>query len=165
MDNFDFHIDLGNIKDDGMQDFSPIKEGIYELEATDWEPKVSKNNNTYIKVTYRVLGPTYANRLLWENYTISGENPTVAILRIKYWIMATGQMPGIVNAKRITELIGKPFRAKIGIEKSDGYEPKNRIVSYEMQNPPVKIASNTTHPQVFQSQSDEIDEKKWEFPD
>ena len=165
MDDFDFSIDLEKIEDDGMQDFSPIKEGKYELVATDWEPKISKNNNHYIKVTYRVLRPTYANRLLWENYTITGENPTVAILRIKYWIMATGQIPGTVNAKCITGLIGKPFWAKIGIEKSDGYEPRNRVVSYETQNQPVMMASNKSYPQGFRSQSNEVQEEKWELPD
>ena len=150
--DFDFNIDLNAIEEPD-NDFSPIEEGTYELAAEEWEQKISKNNNKYLKVKYRVLGPNYANRVLWENFTIGGANPTIAIRRLKEWIVATGQNPGVLNAERMPGLMSQAFFAKVGIETSVGYDPQNKIVSFLLPKNTVRVTPQETQPKATPTQS------------
>ncbi len=150
--DFDFNIDLNAIEEPD-NDFSPIEEGTYELAAEEWEQKVSKNNNTYLKIKYRVLGPNYANRVLWENFTITGANPAVAIRRLKEWIVAVGQEPGVLSAERMPGLMNQSFFAKVGIEESKDYDPQNKIVSFLRPKNTVTVTPQKTQPQATPTQS------------
>jgi hypothetical protein len=130
-EDFDFNIDLNTVEDTGGS-FEPMPEGLYELQAESFEQKISKNKNTYISVQYRVTGENYNNRVVWENFTVTGANPTVAISRIKAWYIATGRGPDELNLTResLAEMMGQGFLAKIGIEKSEQYGDKNKIDSF-----------------------------------
>jgi len=152
MSDFDFNIDLNDIEEQD-NDFSPIEEGTYELAAEEWEQKTSKNNNQYLKVKYRVLGPNYANRVLWENFTVTGANPTIAIRRLKEWIVATGQEPGVLSAERMPGLMNQAFFAKVGIEESAGYDPQNKIVTFLRPKNTVRVTPQQTQPKVTPTQS------------
>ena len=152
MSDFDFNIDLNDIEEQD-NDFSPIEEGTYELAAEEWEQKTSKNNNQYLKVKYRVLGPNYANRVLWENFTVTGANPTIAIRRLKEWIVATGQEPGVLSAERMPGLMNQAFFAKVGIEESAGYDPQNKIVTFLRPKYTVRVTPQQTQPKVTPTQS------------
>jgi len=125
----DFHIDLSTVEDTGGS-FEPIPEGTYELMAEDWEQKISKAGNKYLKVTYRVQGENYANRVIWENFTISGANPTVGISRLKQWMISTGSNATELNRDTVNNLMMENFMAKIGIEKNDQYGDSNKIISF-----------------------------------
>ena len=125
----DFHIDLTEVEDTGGS-FEPIPEGTYELMAEDWEQKISKAGNKYLKVTYRVQGENYANRVIWENFTISGSS-TVGISRLRQWVVAVGGDPAQpLNRNAISDLMFENFMAKIGIEKNDQYGDSNKIISF-----------------------------------
>ena len=130
-EDFDFNIDLNTVEDTGGS-FEPMPEGVYELQAESFEQKVSKAGNTYISVQYRVTGENYNNRVVWENFTVTGANPTVAISRIKAWYIATGRGPDELNLTResMAEMMGQGFLARIGIEKSEQYGDKNKIDSF-----------------------------------
>jgi len=125
----DFHIDLSTVEDTGGS-FEPIPEGTYELMAEDWEQKISKAGNKYLKVTYRVQGENYANRVVWENFTISGSNPTVGISRLKQWMVSTGSDATELNQDAVNNLMMETFMAKIGIEKSAEWGDSNKIVAF-----------------------------------
>ena len=125
----DFHIDL-TVVEDTSGSFEPIPEGTYELMAEDWEQKISKAGNKYLKVTYRVQGENYANRVVWENFTISGANPTVGISRLKQWMVATGSDATELNQDAVNNLMMETFMAKIGIEKSAEWGDSNKIVAF-----------------------------------
>jgi len=128
----DFHIDLTEVEDTGGS-FEPIPEGTYELMAENWEQKISKAGNTYLKVTYRVQSENYANRVVWENFTISGANPKVGISRLNQWVIATGGKDPELTRDVMDNLMLQNFMAKIGIEKRE-YNGKeyvdNKIVSF-----------------------------------
>ena len=125
----DFHIDLTEVEDTGGS-FEPIPEGTYELMAEDWEQKISKAGTKYLTVTYRVQGENYANRVVWENFTISGANPTVGISRLKQWMVATGSDATELNQDAVNNLMMETFMAKIGIEKSAEWGDSNKIVAF-----------------------------------
>lgn len=117
------NVDLGEI-----EDISPLPKGNYRLAAKKWKEKKSKNDNTYIKVEYQVLEPEhYKNWVLWENFTISAH---FALVRIKRWVKATGQVPGTLNAQLMNELMDKPFSAKVDIEEYYPFPPQNKITDF-----------------------------------
>jgi hypothetical protein len=125
----DFHIDLTEVEDTG-DSFEPIPEGTYELMAENWEQKISKAGNTYLKVTYRVQSENYANRVVWENFTISGANPKVGISRLNQWVIATGGKDPELTRDVMDNLMLQNFMAKIGIEKSAEWGDSNKIVAF-----------------------------------
>ena len=152
----DLNVDL-----DEIEDISPIPKDTYKLVAKEWEEKVSnKTNNTYIKVEYQVLEPAaYKNRSLWENYTLSAN---FALVRIRRWVKSTGRVPGILNAKLMDSLMGKPFWAKVGIEESMSYPPQNKIMDFVIPEDPDDayelISQDISKPSDPFSVSDDFDD-------
>ena len=120
---------MRNIDLDEIEDIQPLPKGNYRLAAKRWKEKKSKKtDNTYIKVEYQVLEPAaYKNWVLWENFTISAH---FALVRIKRWVKATGQVPGTLNAQLMNELMDKPFSAKVDIEEYYPFPPQNKITDF-----------------------------------
>ena len=135
------NVDLGEI-----EDISPLPKGNYRLAAKKWQEKKSKNDNTYIQVEYQVLEPAaYKNWVLWENFTISAH---FALVRIKRWVEATGQVPGTLNAQLMNELMDKPFSAKVDIEDVHPFPPQNKITDFvipeDLDDPDKSVSQDTS---------------------
>ena len=128
----DFNIDLSQVEDTGSQDvYEPLPEGVYDLQAETWERKDSKAGNQYIKVMYRVLGPTFANRVIWSNFIYTGDSTVVSMSRLKNWITATGGNPDVsLNQETMDGLMLQGFSAKVGIEHSKETNPSTGEPKY-----------------------------------
>ena len=128
----DFNIDLSQVEDTGSQDvYEPLPEGVYELQAETWERKTSKAGNQYIKVMYRVLGPTFANRVVWENFTYTGGGALFALSMLKNWIKSTGGNPDVpLNQDTMDGLMLRSFSGKVAIEHSTETDPSTGEPKY-----------------------------------
>ena len=80
----DFEIMLGEVPDQ-EDDFKPMPAGNYELVANKWEKRTSKAGNAMVEIEFQVLGPSHANRKLWEYFTLEGNAVTVTARKIKAW--------------------------------------------------------------------------------
>jgi hypothetical protein len=123
-------IDVSNIEANTAGDNTPMPEGEYTLVAETYQEKQSSNDNEMIEVTYKVTGPTHANRKIWEYFVL--EN-TTGLGRLKSWINAAGgDATEILNRDQVNGCMGKPFLAKVVVEPgSNGYKPKNKISSFK----------------------------------
>ena len=130
----EFNIDVSDLTQEdaeSVNSFEPIPEGRYTLEAEEWEVKTSKNANQYIAVTFIVVSEAYEKRKIWQNYAVgAGDKGQFARKLVKAWALATGQNILAINKESLNSLKGRPFEADVGIEKSEGYKPKNKIEAF-----------------------------------
>ena len=130
LSDMEFNIDVSDLTQEdaeSVNSFEPIPEGRYTLEAQEWEVKTSKNNNQYIAVTFIVVSKAYEKRKIWQNYAVgAGDKGEFARKLVKAWALATGQNILAINKESLNSLKGRPFEADVGIEKSEGYKPKNK---------------------------------------
>jgi len=123
----EFDIDLTSVEEEN--DFSPIPNGNYEMVANQWNQHTSKAGNLSIKVEFDVVGPSHANRKIWEYFTVQGNAVQVTARRVKAWRKSMGLDPDVsFNKEALEEMMNKPFMAKVKIEPgTDGYADSNKI--------------------------------------
>lgn len=130
-----FGFDLDNYENMESGDYSPIPEGEYQLMCEEAEEKKTKaGTGSYIKVKFRVLGPTNANRVIFQNFNIhnpSSKAEEIGRKQLAGWARACGRP----NAADTDELINLPFSAEVGIEPGSGdYGPQNTIKNFKSGN-------------------------------
>ena len=123
----EFDIDLTSVEEEN--DFSPIPNGNYEMVANQWNLHTSIAGNLSIKVEFDVVGPSHANRKIWEYFTVQGNAVQVTARRVKAWRKSMGLDPDVsFNKEALEEMMNKPFMAKVKIEPgTDGYADSNKI--------------------------------------
>lgn len=113
-------------------DFEPIPVGWYEARVSNSVVETAKSGNgTLLKLTFEILDPKYPNRKVWDQFWLEHTNPMARQIgrgRLSALCKAVGR-PGMVEDSE--ELHDVPFLLKLGIEKSEGYEPKNVTKGYE----------------------------------
>ena len=111
--------------------YDPIPEGDYTLEAVEAEDKVTKDGTgTYINVKFEVKGGEHDGRLIWNIFNVV--NKSEAAQRIgRQQLVAWATACGKPEADDTDKLIGKKFKATVGIEKgTGGYKDSNRIRAF-----------------------------------
>jgi hypothetical protein len=118
------------------------------------------SGNKMAVFTFNVLGPTHANRKLFDRFVISND---VAMSRLKTLATVVGHKnPNFIRDTE--ELHGGKCSVRVKIDDAkDGYEPKNAIVSFKPLNgktlsPPVQESPAPSQPQP------ETEKSKPKFP-
>lgn len=131
----DLDIDLSKVEADSSIDAIPP--GTYQMQAIEVKVVHSKAGNRVVKVQFQVIGGTYDNRRVFENFNIQHDNPKVveiALRQLKSWIAAAS---GNANAKLTMALLqsleGAEFLGTVKVEedKSGQYQPQNRLKVYK----------------------------------
>ena len=110
-----------NVELEGVEvqsgEFGAFPEGIYEAQADTWEQGESKQGNKMLKVAFKILGPEYQNRLIFEYFVLNNQ---VALSRLKQWRIAPGADGNDpLNGESIADQMQVPFTATVKIKKSD----------------------------------------------
>ena len=133
-------------------DYSTIPPGIYDAEVVKAEEKQTQaGNGSYINLQVRILGPTHANRVVFDTFTRN--NPNAEAVRIGYEQLAKCcKAIGRPVLNQLADLVGGRCQIRVGIEKSDGYDDRNCIKSYipyaqAPQQPPPQGAGQPPPPQ------------------
>lgn len=116
-----------NLSSYTAQDFEPIPPGEYDFEINDTDIVDTKTGKRMIKVACKVLGPTHAGRLVFENFLIGQD---VAMIRLKTLATVSGH-PRPDYIQDTQELHGLRFRGNVKIREQDGYAPQNNIASFK----------------------------------
>jgi len=116
---------------EGGGNFEPVPEGEYEMMCEEAEEKSTSSGGTMIKAKFRILGPEFKNRVVYNNFNIinkSEKAQEIGRRQISTWARAVGKP----NAADTDELLNRPFIGIIGIEAgNDKYGPQNRINGYK----------------------------------
>lgn len=113
--------------------YEPLPDGDYELKVIQAETKTTQTGKTMFKLTTEVQGGPYAKRRIWENLTVSTDNPKAMQM---FFVKATAL--GLTtaffdanptNAQIEQAFVGRSFRATIGKRPYNGTEV-NEIKRY-----------------------------------
>jgi hypothetical protein len=121
-----------NVELEGVEvqsgEFGAFPEGIYEAQADTWEQGESKQGNKMLKVAFKILGPEYQNRLIFEYFVLNNQ---VALSRLKQWRIATGADGNDpLNGESIADQMQVPFTATVKIKKSENSDfPDSNTIS------------------------------------
>ena len=121
-----------NVELEGVEvqsgEFGAFPEGIYEAQADTYEPVESKQGNKMLKVAFKILGPEYQNRLIFEYFVLNNQ---VALSRLKQWRIATGADGNDpLNGESIADQMQVPFTATVKIKKSENSDfPDSNTIS------------------------------------
>ena len=134
MDILDQGVDWSGVDETSQGDFSPVPEGQYTIEGVSFESKTFLTGNSGVKMQFKIVGPTHENRRIFENFVLTGNNPNVAIGRLKSFMRGTGidvdQYP-MINRQLVSQAMNRPTQANIGIEAgTGGYADKNYVKSF-----------------------------------
>ena len=141
----DFNIELESVEAQGS-DFGAFPEGIYEAQADTWEQGESKQGNKMLKVAFKILGPEYQNRLIFEYFVLNNQ---VALSRLKQWRIATGADGNDpLNGESIADQMQVPFTATVKIKKSENSDflDSNTIANFrplQQDSSPKEAAADT----------------------
>jgi len=123
----DFNVELEGVEVQGGE-FEAFPEGIYEAQADTYEPRDSAQGNKMLKVVFKILGPEYQNRLIFEYFVLNNQ---VALSRLKQWRIATGADGNDpLNGESIADQMQVPFTATVKIKKSENSDfPDSNTIS------------------------------------
>lgn len=136
-----------NLSNYSTQDFEPIPPGEYDFEINDTDVVDTKTGKRMVKVSCRVIGPTHAGRIVFENFVLGND---IAMSRLKTLATMCGH-PRPDYIQDTQELHGLRFRGNVGIRESEGYAPQNQIKSFKkIPAPPSVGTAPAAVPQIPQ---------------
>jgi hypothetical protein len=110
----------------------PIPAGVYEVEITGADVKeTSKKNGTGLNVEYTVIGPTHANRKMWQFLNLQHENSQAEQIG-QAQLSALCRAVGISKLDDSDDLFGKVLRVQVTIRpEKNGYKASNDVRGWE----------------------------------
>jgi hypothetical protein len=127
MSRYQFNVDDAPPPDDK---FTPIPSGWYAAEIVGSETKQTKaGNGAYFSLQWKVIGPSHANRIIFETVMVEHPNPQVVDIGKRSLASMLTAM-GRRQMEYTDDLHGQPCEIKVGIESSPGYEDKNSVKAH-----------------------------------
>lgn len=116
--------------------FKPLPEDKYPVKVESAELKTTSTNKPMIKVVLRVQGGEFNNRKLWDQWTLSTDNPTA--LKIFFEKLAAFGLgdPGYLasvggDLNQVAQaLVGREAVAQVGTREWQG-KPRNDVSFYD----------------------------------
>jgi hypothetical protein len=126
-----FGFDVNSYEPDSGS-YEPISDGEYQLMCEEAEERKTKaGTGAYIRAKFRVLGPTNANRVIFQNFNIhnpSSKAEEIGRKQLAGWARACGRP----NVNDTDELLNLAFSAEVGTEPGSGdYGPQNVIRGFK----------------------------------
>jgi pyruvate/2-oxoglutarate dehydrogenase complex dihydrolipoamide acyltransferase (E2) component len=122
------------IKDAGeTTSYEPLPDGDYELKVIESKAKSTQSGKTMFSITTEVQGGPHAKRRVWDNLTVSPENPkALAIFFSKMSALGLNRDyfdTNPSNAQIEQALVGRGFRGTIGKRTYNG-NVSNEVTKY-----------------------------------
>jgi len=125
-----FGFDLNEYTSSAPQSYDPLPNGEYTLKCIEAELKDTKSGGQMIAAKFEVAKGEHTGRFVWNNYNIHNNSEKAQKIgreQLSAWAKASGKP----NATSVDELLERPFRCSLEIEKgTNGYSDKNRITGY-----------------------------------
>ena len=116
--------DPNNIDEGG---FTPIPPGRYDLQVTEMKERQTRAGGLSLSLTARVVGPSSAGRLVFDNFNIQNANPKaqeIGLRRLHSLSMCSGVRK---DWQELSEFAGLTFGGDIEQEDQGQYGIRNKI--------------------------------------
>jgi hypothetical protein len=122
------HFDPSAVPED-EKSFDPVPAGDYLLQAVEADVVPTKTNSgTRLTLTLEIMEGDHAGRKIWEGINIANQSEEAQ--RIGQRQLADLCLSaGLTSVSNSDDLIGRPFRARVGIQQDKGgqYAPRNVV--------------------------------------
>jgi len=109
-----------------------VPNGKYEVMIKAAEMKATQAGGMMVKLQLSITGPKYVRRVVFDQINVkhltSAEAVEIGLAKFGQLCVAAGFPDS--PPKSVTELIGRNLAVDVGIEKSEKYGNKNKIVNY-----------------------------------
>lgn len=129
--------DLGSfnpeaIEDDGRGSFEVMPAGEYVAQVIESDLVPTKSGNgQMLKLTFEIIEGPCQRRRVWQNLNIANASPEAQQIGqrdLKRLCEAVGHQGVLSNSE---QLHFKPLRVRLGIERRDGFDPRNDVKGYK----------------------------------
>ena len=129
---------------EGGGNFEPIPAGWYTAKVADAELRDTKSGTgQLIAVRHDVLGPSYEGRVVWTNINIKNANPKAEEIG-RQQLGDMMRAIGLGSVQDTDQLIGGECQIKVGIEHSEGYDPKNNVKGWKASEGAMPVGGGQT---------------------
>lgn len=125
--------DLSKVEE--TNDFDAIPAGTYDVYAEKCEWKVAAKGHRYLNVQFKIFGEEYNNRVIFTAFYVNSDNAkavSIALGQIKKALIASGISDmNFTSEEELSAAMSKVrCSAIVKIEKSSGYDDKNKITNF-----------------------------------
>ena len=128
--SFDFNIDMNQVED--LPSGGPLPNGVYHAQVEEAEARETNDGSgMFVQVQFNVVGENMNGRKFWENFNVKNSSEKaqqIGLGRLKQLIVASGTTPGLLTDP--SELVGLEMNCKLKVVSEEGYEDKNKVVSF-----------------------------------
>lgn len=111
-------------------DFEPLPAGWYPATVDAAEVKPTKSGNgKLLAITLTVIGEHFANRKLFHRINLANPNTKAVEIGMRE-LAALGLACGLANVTSSQELVGHDINVKVKVNKEEGRDPDNRVVTF-----------------------------------
>ncbi len=117
--------DPNNIDNSKSGGFEPFPPGLYDFEVDSAEETVSKAGNPMIKAKINIYNEAGQKRVIFD-YLLSNQ-----VWKLKAFAEAIGMHEEFASGEMdVFTIEGRSGKAKVAIDRQEGYEPRNKILAY-----------------------------------
>ncbi len=127
------NFNLSDLDDSLFEDqpsFEPVPQDTYTLMITDSEMATTRNGGQMLKLSMQIVDGKHKGRRIWDNLNLINSSPTAVEIAQRN----LGCICKAIGVESVTEsavLHNKPFKAFVGIEKSEQYGDRNHVKKYD----------------------------------
>lgn len=110
--------------------FEPVPQDTYTLMITDSEMASTSKGGQMLKLSMQIVDGAHKGRKIWDNLNLINSNPTAVEIAQRN-LGSICKAIGVASVTESAVLHNKPFKAFVGIEKSEQYGDRNRVKKYD----------------------------------
>ena len=135
-------MDLGN-EFEMLENISVVPEGWYNAKIDKIEQRVSKSDNTYLNISFKIAEGDYANQMLWDRMNLwHPKKVTVEISQRR--LSALFRAAGYSSLGNTDDLLGEEVQVRVKVRSGDnGYDDQNEIRDYRSAGLPTPPAGKS----------------------
>lgn len=117
-----------NVNDLPKSSDAPVEAGTYNVDIIKAEIKDSAKGGNYLNLQYKITGPKYAGRFLFDTITLNNNNQQAVDIGLQN-LRDLMEGCGLSVLNDTDQLQGKSLSVKINVkDNNDGYGPRNNVL-------------------------------------
>lgn len=116
-----------NVNDLPQSSSAPVEAGTYNVDINKAEIKDSAKGGNYLSLEYRITGPKFAGRILFDTITLNNNSQQAVDIGLQN-LRDLMEGCGLSVLNDTDQLLGRSLSVKINVkDNNDGYGPRNNV--------------------------------------
>lgn len=116
-----------NVNDLPQSSSAPVEAGTYNVDINKAEIKDSAKGGNYLSLEYKITGPKFAGRILFDTITLNNNSQQAVDIGLQN-LRDLMEGCGLSVLNDTDQLLGRSLSVKINVkDNNDGYGPRNNV--------------------------------------